>query len=65
MFYNQRDIAMVITKEEFIRQVIESLTQDYADIQRNNNSQLIIYTGVFVHSDGKMYDECEELNNNK
>jgi len=46
----------VITQAEFIRQVIEALTNGDADIQTDNEGQLVIYTGIFEQVDTTLSD---------
>lgn len=46
-----------LTKTEFDRQVIESLVQDHADIQTDNEGQLLIYTGLYEWCDGSIHNE--------
>ena len=47
----------MITKVEFDRRVIESLTQGHADEQTDNEGQIVIYTGMYEWSDGSIHDE--------
>ena len=47
---------MIITQAEFIRQVIEALTNGDADIQTDNEGQLVIYTGIFEQEDATLAD---------
>jgi hypothetical protein len=57
-----------ITQAEFIRQVIEALTNGDADIKTDNEGQLVIFTGVFEQADTTLSDEpdpnfdCEHEN---
>ncbi len=46
-----------IDETEFQRQVIEALINGDADIQTDNEGQLIIYTGVYEQADTTLGDE--------
>lgn len=35
------------------------------DLERDNLGQLIVYTGLFMHQDGNIYTEPEELSEPK
>lgn len=48
-----------IPEEEVVSYISETLMEGRADIQNDNNGQLIIYTGIFEWEDGKYYTEPE------
>ena len=46
-----------MTNEEFIARVIESLENGTADIQTDNEGQLVIYTGVYEQADTSLSEK--------
>jgi len=49
----------LITQAEFVRQVIEALTNGGADIQTDGQGQLVIYTGIYEQADSSLADEVD------
>jgi len=47
-----------MTREQAIQQIITDLQNESADIQTDNNGQLIVYSNLFVQSDDE--DHVEE-----
>jgi len=46
----------MITRTEFIRQVIEALMNGASDEQTDNEGQIMIYTGMYEWTDGTVRD---------
>lgn len=42
--------------------IIKEIQSHIANMEYDNHGQVIVYTGIFLHSDSSWYDEEEEKN---
>lgn len=48
---------MIISEEEFRKQICEAIMNGMADVQTDLQGQLVIYTGMFEHNDTTIHTE--------
>jgi hypothetical protein len=53
--------TMRITKEELVRRIVDSVQDNTAVYDFDNERQVMIYTGMYKWSDGFYHDEPEEI----
>lgn len=47
---------LILTREAFNKRVGYEVSEGQADVQTDNQGQLVIYTGLFQHGDGTIQD---------